>query len=336
MGIIISVVAALWLLTACSADDATDQNAQEELRLEAWASTRTGGTTNYGNIMAFLSSTDGLESQGVFNYYHEIVDETEKHYWRSQNLKVKPGTRTFYLYGFMPAEYTGSMNKDAYELTIENLDPLSDKDICFVTGVALSNSELSEADMNAYHRGKYTFEYKNSDYQEATYLNLLLEPLFGRLEFKFMIGPEYYQLRRIKLKEVEIDAQAKERLDATVILPKGLYDEVLVDYTWTGSVTNNTKELWKESAGVALTNVASGPYGGINVAVGKGVDCNLICTYEVYDLNNNLLSVRKATNSLANVMPKMGQKRTVTLTIEPTYLYVLSDQDLDNPTVKIN
>jgi hypothetical protein len=34
-------------------------------------------------------------------------------------------------------------------------------------------------------------------------------------------------------------------------------------------------------------------------------------------------------------MPRRGQKNVVDLLVEPTFLYQLSDNDLDNPTVKI-
>ena len=73
----------------------------------------------------------------------------------------------------------------------------------------------------------------------------------------------------------------------------------------------------------------------------------LECKYDVYDKNvtnehpdGNL--VRKdcvTTNKLpADNVIKSGtkQRTTLTLTVNPTYLYVLSDPDLDNPTVVIN
>lgn len=336
IGVVISVVAALWLLAACSSDDAAEQDDREELKLEARAITRSGTDTNYSDIMAFLSSTDGENAQGLFKYY----PETDGDYWRAYNLKVKPGSRVFYLYGFMPAleGMSGSMDKDANTLTFQNLEPLSEKDICVVTGVALNERILSEQEMVTSYRGKYTFEYKNTDYQETTYLNLRLEPIFGRLEFKFKTGPEYYKLRRIKLKKIEIDAKAKQYLNATVSLPTGQYDNVVVTYTSSGDEKDRKLQLWaanNDNDGL-LTDGVTGPYGGINVAVGVGITCELTCTYEVYDLKGNSLGVRTATNSLSKVMPDKGQKRTVTLTVEPTYLYKLSDQDLDNPTMTLN
>ena len=77
----------------------------------------------------------------------------------------------------------------------------------------------------------------------------------------------------------------------------------------------------------------------------------LTSTYDVYDTNitpehpdGNL--VRKdcsATNTLVlsdlfseQTESKRGWRYKVDLTITPTYLYVMSDPDLDNPTVVVN
>ena len=90
------------LLTACSSDSADDtqQEEWEDIRLELRGVTRVGESSgNMGDIRVFLySATDGT-TEGLFKYYNE----TGTHYWTAQNLKVKPGTRTFWLYGYMPA-----------------------------------------------------------------------------------------------------------------------------------------------------------------------------------------------------------------------------------------
>jgi hypothetical protein len=62
----------------------------------------------------------------------------------------------------------------------------------------------------------------------------------------------------------------------------------------------------------------------------------LVTTYDVYDRNGNKISERTATNDLPPLNVARGQRVTLSLTIEPTYLYVLSDPDLDNPTVNVS
>lgn len=333
------------LLTSCSSDDAPQEEGLEEAHFEVHAITRSGITdTGYGDIRVFLTYPDLDDIHtGLFKYYHEdaTAETSAKDYWRAQDLRVKPGTRYFYLYGFMPANASseGVMDKVNGKLTINNITPLTKDDICFVTGVVRSTKE--EEIIN---RGYYTFKYENSDYAEQTILNLLLEHLYGRLVFKFQIGDEYSNLRKIKLKKVSIEAVA-QKLNAEITLPQSSSDIVSVKYTPTGgNPVKIIEDLWdldttiSEADQYLKTNAGETTFGSINMAVGSGISesYELVCEYEVYDRKGNKLSERTASNSLKKVLPEMGQERTVTLTIEPTYLYQLSNVDLDNPEVKIN
>ena len=351
-GIIISVFAALWLLAACSTDDAQQED-MEEVRFEVRAVTRGDiHQTEYGDIRVFLTYPDVDEVYtGIFKY------DSSKGNWRSQDLKVKPGTRIFYLYGYMPSTELPSgvplkdlMNEADYTLTIPNISPLTTDDICFVTGVVRSTKEEEQIS-----RGYYTFRYENSDYAEQTILNLLLEHLYGRLIFKFRIGDDYSNLRKIKLTKVSIEAVA-QKLNAKIKLPESSGDIVSVTYTPSGGASETIhKDLWPpldpeipESEKFLKTEAEAAEdnntFGEINVAVGSGLSetYELVCEYEVYDKKGNLLRSHTAAagnavrNSLKNVLPDMGFERTLKLTIEPTYLYQLSNVDLDNPTVKIN
>jgi hypothetical protein len=59
-------------------------------------------------------------------------------------------------------------------------------------------------------------------------------------------------------------------------------------------------------------------------------------TFDVYDKEGNLTrkgAVAENKISLAAVDLAAGEVYTVNLTIRPTYLYVLSDPDLENPTI---
>ena len=60
----------------------------------------------------------------------------------------------------------------------------------------------------------------------------------------------------------------------------------------------------------------------------------LVSTYDVYDRKGNLIRQDcTSTNtlpSLENLEAKRGDLLTLNLNVNPTYLYQLSDQDLDN------
>ena len=78
---------------------------------------------------------------------------------------------------------------------------------------------------------------------------------------------------------------------------------------------------------------------------GQNTSFYLRSTYNVYDLKGNLvregceavntIDLRSLFKITATQLQR-GHMYSVTLTVNPTYLYVLSEPDLDNPTVKIN
>jgi hypothetical protein len=320
------------LLTACSSDSADDtqQEEWEDIRLELRGVTRVGESSgNMGDIRVFLySATDGT-TEGLFKYRNE----TGTHYWTAQNLKVKPGTRTFWLYGYMPAVegITGEI-LDERQLKLSGIQPISLEDICIVTGVKVYGSSVLPL------RGTFEFEYKNSDYNDVTVLNLLLEHMLGHVDFKFKIGSRYSQLRKIKVKSLTIKTTSKSSISATINLPTNTEDVVTITYSATGADRNYETTLLANTADpIELTTSGVSVGSGINVAVGTGLSENFVLEseYEVYDLKGNLLSTRTASNNLSGVLPVMGQKKEVVLTVEPTYLYQLSDDDLNNPVVTI-
>ena len=322
------------LVTACSSDSADDtrkveKEEWEDARIELRGVTRAGTTdSGMGDIHVFLKDDYGMY-EGSFKYHNE----TSTHYWTAQNLKVKPGTHSFWLYGYMPAVdgITGQILGER-QLKLSGIKPISPEDICIVTGVKVYETSVLPL------RGTFEFEYKNSDYNDVTVLNLLLEHMLGHVDFKFKVGTRYSQLRKIKVTSLTIRTTAKATIAATINLPANIEDVVSIGYTGTGNDTNYETTLLSSSATPIELNTDGVSVGsGVNVAVGAGLTENfdLVSTYDVYDLKGKKLSERTATNRLSDVLPVMGQKKEVVLTVEPTYLYQLSDDDLNNPEVTI-
>ena len=322
------------LVTACSSDSADDtrqeqQEEWEDARIELRGVTRAGTTdSGMGDIHVFLKDDYGVY-EGAFKYHNETCTR----YGRAQNLKVKPGTHNFWLYGYMPAieGITGEVLGQR-RLKLSGIQPISSQDICIVTGVRVHETSALPL------RGTFEFEYKNSDYNDVTVLNLLLEHMLGHVDFKFKIGSRYSQLRKIKVKSLTIKTTSKSSISATINLPENTEDVVTISYTATGAdQTYTTTLLANTDTPLELTTTGVSVSSGINVAVGTGLSENFILEseYEVYDLKNNKLSTRTASNNLSGALPVMGQKKEVVLTVEPTYLYQLSDDDLNNPEVTI-
>ena len=100
--------------------------------------------------------------------------------------------------------------------------------------------------------------------------------------------------------------------------------------------------MFSSTNGVTLTT-SYGEYMGHFMP--QGVDkLKLTSVYDVYDKKGNLIREScMATNTLIlkelfseQNESRRGCRYTIKMTIQPTYLYVLSEPDLDDPTVTLD
>jgi hypothetical protein len=72
-------------------------------------------------------------------------------------------------------------------------------------------------------------------------------------------------------------------------------------------------------------------------------DFTLVCQYDVYDTNGNLIRENQTAENKINVNSlftttislQRGTRYILYLTVNPTYLYMMSEPDLDNPTIEV-
>lgn len=315
------------LLTACSNDDVHEKG--DDLQLVAF--TRTGDpspetvTKDYSPVKLFLwSESAGIEG-GNFTYFES------ENTWKS-NVEVNSG-RNYAIYGYAPAAAaTGTLSNASLTgatLTLTNVAAVTAKDVCVVIGVQQLDA-LTDAKNIV--MGKFGFQGKSQD----NYVNLLMDHVLAAVRFEMTIDANYAQLRKIKLKKMEL------------MSTKGLLDNITVTLTANNSGTNPISNVeyggltttgsravfFDETAGVEL-NSNEATAATCCFAPGASNDLSLITTYELYDRYGNDIGERTATNKLPNMNATRGQRVVVKLTVAPTYLGVLSDKDLDNPTIKI-
>jgi hypothetical protein len=105
--------------------------------------------------------------------------------------------------------------------------------------------------------------------------------------------------------------------------------------TYTSSVSSDSIVIFNNDEGVALdktTPLTINSY----FAPTLSDKLTLVSTYDVYDSKGNL--IRKnctATNKLPDLEANRGQRVLVNLTVNPTYVYVMSDPDLNDLTITI-
>ena len=335
----------LLMMVSCSQDssnDGIDEPQNNLLRLSSVTRSNRAFTPSDGNsIKMYVMTKNDPYSDGTFNFTTS---------WANSNIRVKEHEQ-YYMYGFMPAgSYSSSISATATELngdysrgadlTISDLPIFTNEDICAIVGVQRISATSEAANIV---EGNFGYL---SGLNSENYVNLLMDHLYGELALQFKVDADYYALRHIKLKSVTLNydngqEEAAAKVNVTVRLRAGYgLGQSSVVYTPTG---NKASHAILENGSEDLTDAAT--------AIGSGVKCppslfdqagtymTLTCTYDVCSTDDNNPTVIRANCSASNKMRvsgmEHGKTNTVTVTIAPTYLYVLTDPDLDNPTIYI-
>lgn len=346
----ILLIAIAMLLSACSSDDAgvqTDTTGNESagkvVQLVSYVSPFVEKELSHRAAPSGFSAytPDKATSMGIYMLLTEdwaspkeeiIRYNTTTNKWQS-NFEVEAG-KTYSVYGYMPK--TGEMSStlakntenDAATLTISNIKPITTDDICIITGVKESDDGLKEGQFswNTPTTGNQTF-----------YINILMDHLYAAALFRMKIDAEYASLRTIKLKKMELRTD-KGSVQATISLTRNdTGASPISSITYTSSGSSSTSDIYKNDEGTALPTTTVTPL-SVNAYFAPTLSNNLtlVTTYDVYDSKDNLIRQNcTATNRLPNLDATRGQKVQVNMTVNPTYLYVLSEPDLDNPTITI-
>ena len=343
------------LLAACSDDSDRDDGETDVVQLVAYSQGMTDlepvATTR--GIPSGYHKYTGPSSIGVYSTSADVAPSSvrtfsydeDKHQWNSL-VSTKLGV-TYYIYGYMPAssvihcaisKWEGKNYSEGAVLTFSDLPPVLSEDFCVVTGVQQLATKETEVNLTS---GVFKFEGKPTG---SNFACLMLDHLYSCVKFRFLVNTDYDKLRTIKLKKVELKTTQQVSYPLTVTMKAGANYEVAWG-TATG-LTNDYVSLPVSEGGVILSATEAKEVEGY-FAPKTDVANNLVlqCTYDVYDKNvttehpegnlirHNCVAVNKLP---ATKLTAETNKRTLlTLTVNPTYLYVLSDPDLDNPTITI-
>lgn len=293
---------------------------------------------NRVQIQAYFTNGSEVQSSGIFSFHEETVSETKKYSWTSTIPSIEPGT--YYVYGFMPAEDANNWaiaprNNDYAQgavLTINGLSAVSPGDVCVIVGVKkASNNELDIEDVDI-NLGK--FEFTSVATENESYAYLLLDHIYSGLNFKFSVDPDYNELRTIKLKRIALTSKGSVKtVNATVnVTPTTGGSNPLGTITFTPVSIGDVEPAALYDGERELSTTPE----EFLACIAPGMDLmfELETDYNVYDKKGNLIrEVRALKNNVTISADAMtaGQYHTVSVVVKPTYLYVLSEQDLENP-----
>ena len=309
-------------------------------------------TPNHSSIGVFMTP-ESTSSVGNFIYLENIDGIST---WKS-NVAITAGT-DYYVYGFMPREdadnatitmLDGATDWSAgAKLSISGFNTLTAADVCAVVGVRkAAEGEKIAAPATDVPLG--SFSYRGD--AGKNYAFVLLKHLYAGLHFKAHIDAEYYSLRTIRVTGMALTAE-------------GINNKIDLSLTITANSTNTdplTSVSYAPSASSTMTGstVTLFPYSGgpesfeLPVTTPESfVGCFvpgisgsfvLTTTFDVYDKKGNLtrkgcVAENKFTSLMLAELSTLGAGEiyTIDLLVKPTYLYVLSHPDLDNPSITLN
>ena len=347
----------LGLFAACSDDEPSDERRTYELRLSM-------GATSFAEAGLTRALPDGFEAynqtlqpinqiQAYFTYQdtegqqhsescvftHATSGEGDAivHSWTSR-IALEP--LPSYLYGFMPREDANSSTIEAPTdgtfvngavLTLEGLNTVTPGDVCVIIGVKGYGAPLP--DMSS-RQGQFDY---NPD-TEGNNLYLLVDHIYAGLQVQMKVDPAYDGLRTIELQSMTLTpaSAAAVTVNAIVTLKKGETTPTIV-YEETPASTQHPATLQGVSGKRLTTSYQAFQACLFPPTAIKYSKYDLETVYNVYDRKGNLIRQGEHAHNTIQLADdlKRGQVRTVKINVNPTYLYMLSDPDLDNPTFSI-
>ena len=323
---------------------------------------------DYSNYVSYAAM---YGTDGMFKYQTDLTDATIDLYFtkagtddpgnpakiyysiltRRWGSTVSISSGAYYLYGFIPAGVVedgssiapNTEYQNGATLTLTKLSTITPSDVCVV--VAAGQGDATGPNPG-YAIGKFQYPA-----MESNYIYLLFDHLYSSMRFSFRVANSYDALRTIKLKKLQMkNTGMKKYVDATITLTaNGIGESPISNVSFSsesyvdsgdadGTLFDNSEEP------VVLSTSASEFIGCfMPVMSGSNEEFILTSTYDVYDKKGNLIregceAINTITLSKLSTAPTLGRGKmlTINLTVNPTYLYMLSEPDLDNPTIKIN
>lgn len=312
-------------------------------------------------------------SNGKWRTSLEGIETEEDPYYLYGYIPYLPAIKysiTDYNGGSTAEEKNAEYSKGAI-MKLENVPTVMSNDFCVVIGAKHgfdkehdgefddknSNKTYDEGTEDRTNRlriGDFSVKgEKTSNEEPKNFIFLLFDHLYSALRIKMQVQKKYDDLRTIKLKTLLLSTQVGETIstlhsDITITLQSNTTETnpiTSISYTSPSGDPVNDEGIafWNAptSEGVTLTTSLQEFTGhfmpsGINTL-------KLTSVYDVYDKEDNLLRENcRVTNTMElnqlfrQTEAGRGKLYIVNMTIQPTYLYMLSEPDLENPTVVMN
>lgn len=365
----IGLIGLMGLLAACSQETETEVEAERPFEVKGYVTEFGGNKANMVNAVTrawavpsgYTLYGSGDQTIGICftqNGKDPMIGRFFKSSdsWRTNLTEITNGT--YYLYGYIPhargascsiTDLSGDVDgtySDGAILTLSNVPAVLSSDFCVVIG---AKDGTDEDHVTGLRSGDFSFTAKptSGDDVGSNYVFLLLDHLYASIRVSMQVHPEYDKLRTISLKRLQLATEAdgtpsKQKTNVTVTLtptdgsnPSESPINSIV-FEPTGEDMVGGLEFWSSPGEVLTTTYSS----YIGFFMPEDVTTLILTsTYDIFDKQGNLVRENStATNTipLSELLPGQVETRrstryTINLTIRPTYLYMMSDPDADNP-----
>lgn len=255
---------------------------------------------------------------------------------------------------------------DGAVLTLDQLNAVTSADICVIVGAKNGKDDYrpnADYSVTGLKMGDFTYAAQTTvqplpSPEESgirrNYVYLLFDHIYAAMRFSIKVNGTYNALRTIKLKDLSLQAYTgddgttttKKKMKATITLTKttdGSSPISSIVFEDVGTEVGKGS-FFEDAAGLELTTDYSDFIGHFMPKDVTKVE--LTSTYDVYDKQGNLIRQNCTAMNTLDLKKlffydseiktaRRGYRYTVKMTINPTYLYVLSEPDLNNPTVEV-
>lgn len=275
-------------------------------------------------------------TEGSLHTFQYLADGT----WKSYVIVKEPN---YYIYGFMPTMSSVQTSiapigaatdyVNGATLSLQGVPSLTLNDPCVTVGILGVTGPTVDANVQL---GNFSYI---TQPKGQNYLYMLFDHLYAGIRFSIRVDEQYSRLRTIHLKSLRLQTGIQGKANISVTLVPGSNPISNVTYTLNSSDPGVDLPLYSDTGtGQVLTTSYESVGQMACYAPNIRNNLKLVTEYDVYDRKGNL--VREgcvAENLLSSNLPNLtrGQRRTVRLTVNPTYLYQLSEPELDNPTISI-
>jgi len=277
-----------------------------------------------------------------------FIYEEGSHVWRT---KAYLADGNYYFYGYMPNVSASSVSVTSPTssggnavITLTGLNAVMPDDICVIEGVKqYSGTTLPDmSDAIGLFGGESGYYNTKID---ADNFYVLASHIYSALGINMKIDKDYAKLRTIKLRSISLtpyDASDKvaKKIDATITINHRGENNLVeaIDVTFTEFSDATTPAVLYGVEGKELTTTGEEFLAYLCPNLPSTTKYVMETHYDVYDTEDNLIRENQSAQNTLTTLPQLtrGAKHVVNITVNPTYLYVLSDPDLDNPTFKIS